>query len=660
MLKQFFGIFLSLAAAAGTLAPVAQAATKPAATKPATTKAAATKQTAAAQLSQEQRTFLAAEKALGQGKLNEYQGLRAQLDQYPLAIYLDYQAKIDNWLQLPAAKLNNATASLQDTPLAATVRHRYLRRAGKEGRWRDFLALSPAVPRDLVLQCYFYQAQLLQGDKELAYKGAGELWLYGYSRPKECDPLFTAWVKAGKRTQELIWQRMFLAFDAGENSLLSFLAKKVTSHQKQAQRLLDIYRDPRNLRHLERWQDKAQITADMVAAGLRRLSYRDLKEAVALFERYDKARRFNPLTSRQLQRHLSRRILQRQEAELQAFADTLLPQLGSDDLVEMRLRWALRDNDSAALKRFLPLLSAEGAAEPRWQYWRAIVTDDKAESERQLAALVKVRSFYGFQAAALLGQTINLEDSPTATLDSAARLETAPALARITELLALERLQEARSEWLLLLAQQSREQQGHYGRLAMARGWDFLAVDASIQAKLWDDMAMRFPAAELTHFERHGKRHGVDPAELMAIARRESAFYPLARSGVGARGLMQLMPATATQTAKRHGVSYQDSEQLFEPATNIALGSAYYAGLLKRYQQNRVLATAAYNAGPDRIDAWRKRSNGTLDVMAFIESIPFRETREYVQAVFSYRMIYQHRAGQDTSLFSPLELQSHY
>ncbi|QSX38788.1 transglycosylase SLT domain-containing protein [Shewanella sedimentimangrovi] len=637
MLKQFFGILITLALAAPATA--AQAATP---------------------LTQQQTDFLAAEKALAAGKRQDYQQLRQKLDSYPLAVYLDYDARVDHWLQLPATKLSPELELVKDTPLLARARHRYLRRAGTERRWQDFLALSPNLPKDVVLQCNFYQAQLHQGDKQVAFQGARELWLYGYSRPKECDPLFAAWVKAGHRTQEMIWQRMFLAFEAGEGSLLSFLAKKVTRHHKEAQRLLDIYRDPRNLRHLERWQDKAQVTADMVAAGLRRLSYRDLKEAVSLFQRYENAKRFNPLTSRQLQRHLSRRILLRQELELQSFADALLPQLVSDDLVEMRLRWALRDNDPEALKRFLPLLSSEGAAEPRWQYWLAVNTEDKTESNRLLSELVKQRSFYGFRAAALLNQNINLEDIPTAAAEPEADLDGTPALARITELLALGRLQEARSEWLLLLGRQSQERQGHFGRLAMDRGWDFLAVDASIQAKLWDDMAMRFPTAELKQFERHAKGQGVDIAELMAIARRESAFYPLANSSVGARGLMQLMPATAAQTAKRHNIRYQRIEQLYDPSTNIALGSAYYNSLLKRYKNNRIFATAAYNAGPERVDAWRKRTKGELDAMAFIESIPFRETREYVQAVFSYRMIYQHRSGKDTPLFSTVELQSGY
>jgi soluble lytic murein transglycosylase len=90
------------------------------------------------------------------------------------------------------------------------------------------------------------------------------------------------------------------------------------------------------------------------------------------------------------------------------------------------------------------------------------------------------------------------------------------------------------------------------------------------------------------------------------------------------------------------------------------LGSAYYSELLKQFNGNRVLATAAYNAGPGSVRRWLRASNGTLDVMTFIETIPYTETREYVQAVLSYRMIYQHNKQSGDSMFSPKELSDKY
>jgi soluble lytic murein transglycosylase len=185
-------------------------------------------------------------------------------------------------------------------------------------------------------------------------------------------------------------------------------------------------------------------------------------------------------------------------------------------------------------------------------------------------------------------------------------------------------------------------------------------VEASIQGKLWDDIPLRFPMAHQSSFEHASKKHKVNIDEIRAISRRESAFFLYATSGVGARGLMQIMPATAKATAKKHGAKYSDPKDLYSAELNLNLGSAYYAQLLKDFNQNRVLATAAYNAGPSRVRRWLAESNGKLDAMSFIESIPFTETREYVQAVLSYRLIYEAQKQKPQPLFNEAELKFHY
>ncbi|MGL5389872.1 MAG: lytic transglycosylase domain-containing protein, partial [Shewanella sp.] len=178
--------------------------------------------------------------------------------------------------------------------------------------------------------------------------------------------------------------------------------------------------------------------------------------------------------------------------------------------------------------------------------------------------------------------------------------------------------------------------------------------------KLWDDIPLRFPMAHQNGFERASKQHKVNIDEIRAISRRESAFYLYATSGVGARGLMQIMPATAKATAKKHGAKYTDPKDLYRPELNLTLGSAYYAQLLNEFNQNRILATAAYNAGPSRVRRWLAESNGQLDAMAFVESIPFTETREYVQAVLSYRLIYEAQRQKTGPLLNPAELNFKY
>jgi soluble lytic murein transglycosylase len=134
---------------------------------------------------------------------------------------------------------------------------------------------------------------------------------------------------------------------------------------------------------------------------------------------------------------------------------------------------------------------------------------------------------------------------------------------------------------------------------------------------------------------------GIDakiPKEFaLSIARRESEFDPVVVSGAGARGLMQLMPGTAKDMSKRVGAQYSLSGLLTDPAYNARLGTAYLEVLSGRYDGNPILMAAAYNAGPSRADAWRKQygdpRNSKIDVIDWIEGLPFRETRNYVMRV---------------------------
>ena len=146
---------------------------------------------------------------------------------------------------------------------------------------------------------------------------------------------------------------------------------------------------------------------------------------------------------------------------------------------------------------------------------------------------------------------------------------------------------------------------------------------------------------------------------LYAVSRQEGALYPRAESPVGAPGLMQLMPGTAKETASKLGVPYRNPEQLFDPTLNVRLGSAYLKRLLDVYDGNRILATAAYNAGPGRVKRWREQSrNRPMDV--WVESIPYKETRNYVQNVLSFDLIYQHKLQQPLRFMSERELSHAY
>jgi soluble lytic murein transglycosylase len=144
----------------------------------------------------------------------------------------------------------------------------------------------------------------------------------------------------------------------------------------------------------------------------------------------------------------------------------------------------------------------------------------------------------------------------------------------------------------------------------------------------------------------------ISPQWSIAVARQESAFMTDARSGAGALGLMQLMPATAKQTAHRHGVRYSAANDLIDPYKNIKLGTAYLGNMFRRFSNNRILASAAYNAGPSRVKRWL---NPALPLDVWIETIPFTETRNYVQNVLMFASIYSRRLNLKQPLIYPSE-----
>jgi len=619
--------------------------------------------TAAFALTPVQKTFIDAEKALKKQDYANYKPLRAKLGDYPLAIYLDHDIDIGQLNALSGAQAKLLIEKYRTTPMYSRLRMKYLLNAGSQKRWNDFLSISPEAPGDIRLKCYFYEGKLAKGDSQSAYHAAQSLWVHGGSRPKECDPLFNAWIKAGKRTQEVIWARMLLSFEQGETSLLSYLSQKITSHNHEAKQLVTVYKDPNSLRHTEKFAGKHPIQGDIVVAGLKRLARKDLEQAMHLYTKYQKARRFTPAQEQPLQKYLVRRVLIDQNLAFKDFADNLLPELKSDELIERRLRWAIRQQENHQIARYLNLLSPDALAKDRWQYWlyRTNAKQAPESATKALAGVSNERSFYGFMASQLLNKPISLNQSPAPVMDkNSPKLEDDLGFVRVQELIALDRYFDARYEWITLLKRVDNPLRARYGRYAHDQGWYDLGVEASIQGKLWDDIPLRFPMAHQSGFERASKKHKVNIDEIRAISRRESAFYRYATSGVGARGLMQIMPATAKATAKKHGANYTDPKDLYRPELNVNLGSAYYAQLLKEFNQNRILATAAYNAGPSRVRRWLAESNGKLDAMAFVESIPFTETREYVQAVLSYRLIYEAQKQKPQPLLNQAELDFNY
>ena len=351
------------------------------------------------------------------------------------------------------------------------------------------------------------------------------------------------------------------------------------------------------------------------------------------------------------------RFFDNENADFQKWRDEQIRQLQTDNLTERRLRMAIWQKTD--LSPWLNSLTTEGKAKQEWRYWEA--KQDISKNIEKLTALSKERGFYPMLAAAQLKQAYKVDFPVAPSFNVEEQLPFEQVFAMIRELRELGRNGLAKQRWRILLDNADFTTQLKLAEYAENQQWFELAVDASIVAKAWDYLSLRLPNAYSEYFNAALQNLNISKTFAMAIARQESAWNPMAQSSANARGLMQLLPSTAKLTAENNQLPYQGEQDLFKPLNNILLGTAHLNELNGKYPNNRILIAAAYNAGANRVEKWLSRANGKLALDEFVASIPFYETRGYVQNVVTYDFYYQILQNQENpQIFSQEELNRLY
>nr|WP_249366211.1 transglycosylase SLT domain-containing protein [Aeromonas media] len=593
-----------------------------------------------------------------------FQQIRARLNHYPLLPYLDYYQLA---FRPGAADYNDVTRFIRqhgDTPQSNRLERAYLTYLAQSQQWSQFLRFYPAKPNSTDLLCMHYQARYYTGHKSEALQEAGKLWLSGQSRPDACDPLFQLWQQAGLRTQEKIWQRMNLAFEAQNPNLIRHLGAQLGGSLKSyGDQMIALFEQPARVMNPVYFTTAPQ-SRQLLSLGLAR--YANEQPEPALRQLGEMKRRFglNQGEVARVERAAARRLLLDRSTAQRSWLDATLVRMKDAELVELRARLAIWEQDWRGLEGWVKRMPMALQKEDRWRYWlaRSLEVQGRQKPARELyLETANLRGFYGFMAAQRTGVPYRIKNQSVGHKVPDWRTASSrwPFLVRVRELLAMNEIAAARSEWIHNMDRNPVAQRLEFGHIALNQGWHELAILSSIRAEAWDALDLRFPLPLKRTFSQMAQERTMNTSLLYAISRQESALYPLAQSPVGARGLMQLMPATARETASKLGVPYRNEQQLFDPAMNIRLGSAYLKRLLDVYDGNRILAAAAYNAGPGRVKRWREQStNKPMDV--WVESIPYRETRNYVQNVLSFDLIYQHKLQQPLRFMSERELNHAY
>lgn len=602
---------------------------------------------------EQREAFLALEKAWDT-QSSDYKKLTVEVGNYPLKSYLEQKKLLKKISTKSYGAIKTFLTKHRGSPLDWPLRKKWLSYLIKRDRQDWFLDFY-VDSSEATFNCYHYRYLLNKGTSESeVLPQVTNLWLSGKSQPKACDPLFKQWEKAGYRTADIVWQRIKLAADGGKHTLLPYLTKLLPKDEQYLGKLwLNVRRNPSYLARTSRFKNKSLKETEILFYGLKRLIWRSPKKALIAYQKTEKTFPFTEEQIQEITQKFALALASKNKPEANHWLHKVEDSYIDESVAQWRLASALRTQNWFTIKKELLSLPESHKAGLRWRYWYArslIATNDKVGGYKILHRLAKERHYYGFLAASYSGKPFELKDDPIEiTAQEEESLMSSDSMQRAFEFFYLKRFNLARKEWNFAVQDFTEREQQIASKVAHNNGWFDRAILTLANADYLNDVNLRFPMAyhdDITHFS--GKS-AINPAWVYAITRKESIFMSDANSAVSAKGLMQLMPATAKQLVK----DKVTTKYLLKAENNIHLGTKYLRKLLDKHKGNNVLATAAYNAGPYRVKSWIKDIN-SISADMWIETIPYKETRNYVKSVLAFQQIYHHQLGKKSEVFDKI------
>lgn len=614
----------------------------------------------AATLEEQRHYFNEAKAALDKNNSSVYNTYKKALQGYPLTPYLAYLDLNKRFHRASEQEIRQFIRTHSDMPQTKWLEARWLQQVAKQGNWKVFLTYYEP-DKFSSLDCYYGQYLYQQKRIDEANTLAQNLWLKPYSQPNACDVVFDTWKTHGKMTRHMIWQRLKLAVEARDyrlaNHILSSLPNTLANKGKQ---FIEVAKNPKLVTQTNNFQHNDQPTKDIVTLGLRKLVRQDPEQALSLLNDYSKTFNFSNEQKVTLANDIGLTFARRYDPRALPILDKYDANLDHDDVTEWHIRLLLRLNKWQEAKALLNRLPAKLAETSRWKYWKVRV-DQKINPNdptlaQRYAEVANERDFYAFLAAQRINAPYKFNHQPIiANSSTVLKLKNTPSIERAIEYMYQGMEQEAWAEWHHAAKNLSKQEMLALSQLAYDLNIYFYAIRTLAVASYWDDLTIRFPTAYKDTLVTSATNQRINPNWAFAIIRQESAFNERIKSSAGAMGLMQLMPGTARETAKRYAIPLAQTQDALDPTTNIKLGTAFLGQMYKRFQNNRILASAAYNAGPGRVNQWLRNAQN-IDFDVWIETIPFNETRQYVQNILFYSVIYGHKLHAPQTLVEEHEM----
>jgi soluble lytic murein transglycosylase len=529
--------------------------------------------------------------------------------------------------------------------VAEKMRADWLRWLGKQGAWSSFQQEYPKLAQpDAELSCYSLQARLAAQQDSTALDEARPLWFTLLDMPDACLPLMEKLMANGRLDGDDLWLRMRRLLEANKLREAKRFARYMPLGQAPSPKTLDTVTDkparylakqPGNFAATRLGREMALFAVGRMARSDPAAAATQWQDIEAHFAPGERAYAWGQLGWQAALRHMP-------EASAWYARAAQAPIQLTDEQLAWKVRAALRERNWETVRDTIEHMPPPLAADPTWVYWdaRALAAQGRQEEAKALYQKIGGRpNFYSNLADEELGRSITLPAKAEApTPEELAQAAANPGLRRALALMRFDIRIEGVREWNWTV--RSMEDRQLLAAAEFARRMDVFdrAISTADRTQAQHDYGLRYLAPFREFVDPKARELALDSGWIYGLMRQESRFIATAKSGVGAKGLMQLMPATAKWVARKIGFAGFHANRVAEMDTNVTLGTHYLKMVLDSLDNHPVLASAAYNAGPGRARRWR--ADRPLEGAIYAETIPFNETRDYVKKVMSNSIYY--------------------
>ncbi|HKI62169.1 MAG TPA: transglycosylase SLT domain-containing protein [Mariprofundaceae bacterium] len=593
-------------------------------------------------ITQQRQAFESARQALDAGQTGQFERLKAGLKNYPLYPYLELwqaQKELERQQDRLIEPMLEKHAGI---PEAIDLRVAWIRNLAERGQWPHVakqLAMLPGVAEKFpeIAMVTLWRT----GMKDEAIAQFSQRWQQGYSSSDIAVPLEQAWARLGHPTEEERRGRIMVLAGQGDWPQISKLAEELPeSDLLWVQQWQSMQDDPGAA--FANWPKSLPdpVQRAMLGDAMHRLARQDVRLAWQALHRYHKLFDAGQLSG--LEQRIALKAARQHVPEAAVWLASLSRGSQTAETRAWRVRMYLLQQDNRHALKAIRAMPGEEQQQSRWKYWKARTMAKLGQmtgARRLYEELAKGRGYYSFLSAEYLKHPYQFAASTFDASDAMCdEVSQTPAMQRAYEWWVLGDADRANREWYLAMRGASSDAWKAAARLAMDWGWYDRMIYAAYRAGESDALVYRFPKGFESVVQQLSGQTGLARSLIWSVIRQESAFNRHAVSRTGARGLMQLMPGTARAVAKKNDLTVQP-EDLFDAETNIRLGSLYLSMLNERFDGNVALMAAAYNAGPTRVTNWLERTPFEHRE-AWIEAIPYAETRRYVQQVMAFMVVY--------------------